>query len=133
MFVDRIPHEPQDVGDQGRVDAETLPDLGDAHLPPADVVEERRLPVDELHHVLVGRDDDRLEVVGGGPRGQRADDVVGLDPAFPRSREAERRDQLPDVRDLRPEVVRIGDRVSLYWAYIVSRNVSPGASNTHAM
>jgi hypothetical protein len=35
-----------------------------SHLPPADVVEERRLLVDELHHVLVGRDDDRLEVVG---------------------------------------------------------------------
>ena len=65
-----------------------------------------RLVGDELEHVEVDRDDRRLERDLLRVEGQLADDVVGLEALQLVDRDAQRLDDLADLRELRGQVVR---------------------------
>ena len=99
--VDRVAHQRQHVGHLLRRHAEVL------GRPPR-VVELVRARcgssatsvADELHHVLVGGDQDDVEARRRGLARQRADDVVGLVVLELEARDAERLDRALDVRDL---------------------------------
>jgi hypothetical protein len=104
--VDRVPHEPEHIGHARGRDAEPALDLGHADAAVAKRVEEGRALVDELHHVLVAGDDDRLHARSGRLRRQRADDVVRLDAPLLDDGEPQGCHQSPDVGDLGTELLR---------------------------
>ena len=116
-----VPSQGEDVGHLGRARPEDLQDLG---LVEEDVfrgvIDEGEL-VHELEEVLVGRDDHGRVAPGGGPAGQRPEDVVGFVSRLDEDRDAEGRDHFLELRDLDDQIV--GHRLAV--GFVVLEEVVP--------
>ena len=86
-------------------DAEFLGHLGGADRARADGIEHAHARTHELHHVLVGRDDDHLEAGLAGDARIGGDDVVGLEALDLDARDVEGAGGLADKRELRDQVL----------------------------
>ena len=71
-------------------------------------VEHRHVVGDELQRVAVAGDDQHPEILRLGLRGQRGDQIVGLEPVFGQHRDAERPQHLFGDVDLAAELVGRG-------------------------
>ena len=108
--VGRIAGERLDVDDLVGAEAEIIDDLGRADAPLLAVagsgVEHRDAGPDELHQVLVGRDDQHVGALRARLRRVGGDEVVGLVAVLLDRRQAEGADGVAHQRELRHEVVR---------------------------
>ncbi len=101
-----IPHEAENLHDLLRRDAEALLHGGDVVGLVLHRIGHDDVVGDELHQVLVTRDDDDLHPLSRLPAGDRPDDVVGLQPRLFEDRDVQPPDHLFDVGDLGDERVR---------------------------
>ena len=112
--VDRIAHQREHVAHQFGRDAELLFDLGGADpraLHRIEHIDRAALfaGADQLHQVLVGRDDGDVPALRCRGAGVGGDHVVRLDAGFLDHRQAERAGGVANQRELRDEVLgRIG-------------------------
>jgi hypothetical protein len=81
---------------------------------------------DQLHQVLVGREQANFPAALLGLGHERRDDVIGLDPGLRDHRPAHRFDQRPEVRHLDREVLRRRrPRRLVSWEDLVAKALSP--------
>ena len=113
-IVNRIAHESHDVGNFFRRDAH---DFFDFFLVNDEVglgwIEHADLGGDELHEVLVARDDENLEILLGGLAGERADNVVCFVAGIFEDGQAHGLAKAADVGELYREIFGHGRALSL--------------------
>ena len=105
-IVDRVARQRLDIDQRRRLDAEALAHLARADAPIAHRVPQRHVRPDQLHEVLVRRDERDDEVFFRRALGERADHVVGLEALDHQRLDPKRLDRAMDIRNLHDQIVR---------------------------
>ncbi len=111
--IDAVADQRLSVDDQFRRHAELLDDLFAADDRRLDRIEHRHPVVDQLHQVLVGRNDGDLEALVLGNMGIGADQVVGFEAFQLDGRQAKGACRVADQGELRDQVFGRGRPVGL--------------------
>ena len=138
-IVHRITHQRQHVADQIRRDAEFLGDLGNVDPRVFHRVEHVDMPsggrrADQLHQILVRRDDRHMPPLRRRRAGITGDQVVGLEPRHLDTGQRERPRRIANQRELRHQILGRGRAVGLVGiVHIVAERLGPGIENHRQM
>ena len=133
--VDAIAHQREDLADLVGADAELFLDFGGADAFVLHRVEHvDRIAVDQLHQILVGRDDGDLPPRLGRGVGVAGDDVVGFDPLFLDAGHGEGAGRIAHQRELRLQVFGwLGTLRLVELVHVVAEGVRGGVEDDAEM